>query len=106
MPRRSDTARIKDTLAALGLYGKDIEKPVSELSGGMARRVCIARALLFDADVVFMDEPFKGLDGENRQRAVSTVNDMTRGKTLVIISHNSEDASALGANIYDINEMI
>ncbi len=106
MPRRSDTARIKDTLAALGLYGKDIEKPVSELSGGMARRVCIARALLYDADVVFMDEPFKGLDGENRQRAVSTVNDMTRGKTLVIISHNTEDASALGANIYDINEMI
>ncbi len=106
MPRGADSSRVKETLAKLGLHENDIHKPARELSGGMARRVCIARALLYDSDVVFMDEPFKGLDGENRLRALATVNDMTRGKTLVIISHNTEDAGALGANIYDMNELV
>ena len=47
----------------LGL-GEAIYKKVSLLSGGMKRRLVIGRALIFDADIVIMDEPFRGLDKE------------------------------------------
>lgn len=39
-----------------------LTRPVHELSGGMKRRVALARAVLADADVLFFDEPLKGLD--------------------------------------------
>jgi len=62
---REDIAK---ALAELGLES-DIKTPVRELSGGMKRRVAIARTMLAEGGLVIMDEPFRGLDGENRRRA-------------------------------------
>ena len=57
-------------LALLGLTEDDARKPAQSLSGGMKRRVALARAMLADSDIVFLDEPFKGLDETTRARAI------------------------------------
>lgn len=55
-----DRAVILREMAAMGLTDCE-NQPARELSGGMRRRVAILRALLCGADVIFLDEPFKGL---------------------------------------------
>ena len=66
-----DEPRMAEAFAAVGLTPQDVEKPVGELSGGQRRRVALLRALLAPADVVVLDEPFKGLDEAARQAAAS-----------------------------------
>jgi NitT/TauT family transport system ATP-binding protein len=91
-------AEIEACFSALGLE-KSIHLPVRELSGGMKRRVAIARALLTDSDLIVMDEPFKGLDDTTKQQVISYIRQKTAGKTLLLISHDEEDAPAFEANI-------
>ena len=64
-----------------------------ELSGGMKQRVAIARALSAEADIVFMDEPFKGLDETTRDNVRRFVFDMLKDKTVIIVTHDADDAS-------------
>lgn len=61
-----------------------------ELSGGMKQRISIARAILFDGDIFIMDEPFKGLDKDNKEKVIKFLKDYfkSREKTVVIISHD------------------
>lgn len=72
-------------------------KPVRELSGGMRRRVAILRALFANSDCIMMDEPLKGLDDETRALAAAYMKEHTRGKTLIVITHDSRDETLLGA---------
>lgn len=69
-----------------------LHQPVSALSGGMKRRVAIARALHFDAPFLIMDEPFKGLDEETKETVIQTVLEETKGKTLLLITHDEQEA--------------
>lgn len=89
---------ILEMLGALGLAGWD-RTPVQALSGGMRRRVAIARALLFPAEVILMDEPFKGLDEETKERVMAVVKERTGGKTLLLVTHDPQEASFFGGNI-------
>lgn len=69
---------------------KDVlEKKVYELSGGMKRRVSILRALLFESDFVVMDEPFRGLDEENRIRTREWVETKLEGRGLLLSVHEN-----------------
>ena len=63
-----EEAKAAAMLTALGLTW-ETGKPVREWSGGMKRRLALARALLAVSDAVALDEPFTGLDEENRRRA-------------------------------------
>ncbi|MCI8632866.1 MAG: ABC transporter ATP-binding protein [Lachnospiraceae bacterium] len=76
-----------------------------ELSGGMRRRVALARALLFEADLVLMDEPFQGLDANTRADVLKAVRKWTEGRPLLLISHEPSDAEALGAKIMTLQEI-
>lgn len=89
---------ILEMLGALGLAGWE-KTPVRELSGGMRRRVAIARALLFPAEVILMDEPFKGLDEETKERVMTLVQERTQGKTLLLVTHDEREAHFFGENI-------
>ena len=91
-------------LSRLGLTPQDVEKPVGELSGGQRRRVALLRALLAPADVVVLDEPFKGLDEAARQAAAAYVRRMQAGRTLLCITHEEGDAALLGARVFRLPE--
>lgn len=77
-------------------------KPVSQLSGGMKRRVAIIRAILADSEVIIMDEPIKGLDAELKQTVLEYIKNATLGKTVIMVTHDREEAQLLGAKIIEI----
>ena len=87
---------IRARLSEVGLEGH-MDKPAGKLSGGMRRRVAIVRALMSDADIIYFDEPFTGLDAETKLRVIECINRHTSGKTLVFVSHAEEDAALLNA---------
>ena len=85
-------------MAAMGLTGCE-NQPVRELSGGMRRRVAILRALLCGADVIALDEPFKGLDEATRARVIDETKRLCRGKTVLMVTHEAAEAERMGAKI-------
>lgn len=87
----------KALLAALGLAA-DAEKPVRELSGGMRRRVSIARALISDADTVLLDEPFSALDEDTKASVVAFTKAALAGKTVLLITHDIDEARSFAGN--------
>lgn len=74
-------------------------KPASALSGGMARRAELARALAHPSSLVILDEPFAGLDAATKERCMRLVDAELAGRTLVIATHDEDDAAALGAAV-------
>lgn len=93
---------IKD-LMRVGLEEEDIVgKPVSKLSGGMKRRVAIVRAVMALEDILIMDEPFKGLDKENREKVISYINERVKDKTLIFTTHNIEDVETFKGELITI----
>ena len=92
-------------LAELNLEAAVLDQLPRELSGGMRRRIALARALLFEAEVVLMDEPFQGLDVDTRRMALAAVKKWTKGRPTLLISHEPEDGPALGAKSLTIGEL-
>lgn len=74
-------------------------KPVREYSGGMKRRVALVRAMAADSEIVLLDEPFTGLDGDNRQKAADYILTEQRGRTVIAVTHDREMCKMLGAGI-------
>lgn len=91
-------ARILEEL----LPGEDLKKPVKDLSGGMRRRVCIARALAAESDILLLDEPFNGLDEQNRDRAIGVILQYRSGRLLLMATHDKEDVGKLGGEILQL----
>ena len=77
------------------LAEEDLHKPCRELSGGMKRRVSILRALLAEFDLLFLDEPFKGLDAETYLKVTDYVREQIRGRTVILVSHDLRDMERL-----------
>ncbi len=77
-------------------------KKVWQLSGGMKRRIAILRALNFDAEALVLDEPFNGLDYENKTKMANLILEVYGDKPILIISHSKEDAELLGAKTINI----
>ena len=66
-------------------------KRVAELSGGMKRRLAILRAILYPHNLMIMDEPFKGLDEENKRLVMGQVGQSLIGKTGIIVTHDKTE---------------
>ena len=96
-PSATPKAEIEEALFRLGLAREDIYIPVSQLSGGMRRRVAIARAIMAKAQVLVMDEPLKGLDEKTKQTVLAEIANAAKGKLLLFVSHDEADANALSA---------
>lgn len=90
-----------ELLQKAGLYDWR-HKSVGSLSGGMRRRLAILRALNAEADGYVLDEPFNGLDSDNRALMADLITAYTKGKPLVLVSHREGDAERLGAEIVRI----
>lgn len=94
--RRIPEEQVAAMLDRLGLTeSRDV--PAEQLSGGMARRTALARALLYDGDLLVLDEPFNGLDEKNRRIAAEMILEYGKGKTILLVTHREEDANLLGA---------
>ena len=85
-------------LKELGLADEGA-KPVAEYSGGMRRRVALARALLSSSEALVLDEPFTGLDEENRFRCIACIRNYTSGKPVLLVTHDPEDVAVLNAPV-------
>ena len=81
--------RVRECLAAVGLPGIESMMP-AELSGGMRKRVGLARAIALQPDVILYDEPTTGLDPANSRRIGQLIRDLQRrlGVTSVIVTHD------------------
>ena len=86
--RTLPTAR--EWLARVGL-AEDADRYPAELSGGMKQRVALARALATDADVLLLDEPFRGLDAALHIQMRELICAVRNGKTTVIVTHDESD---------------
>ena len=75
------------------------DKYPHELSGGMKQRVSIARALAYEADLVLLDEPFKGLDDASKDNTINVVLEALQGKTAILISHDKNELN-LASDLY------
>ena len=93
-----DTRAAEAMLEELGLADVG-SKPVGALSGGMKRRLALARALLAPSEAIALDEPFTGLDDENRQRAIRAIRRVAETKPVLLVTHDREDLAALDARI-------
>lgn len=80
------------------------KKRVSTLSGGMKRRVALARAIAYGGDALILDEPFNGLDTDNKQIAADIIKRefIDKNKPVLLITHVKEDAELLNAKIVNI----
>lgn len=95
--RGPDGGQIADCLRALGLKAED-KRRVALYSGGMARRVALARALIVKPQLLVLDEPFNGLDEEIRARAAEFVLSRMDGAAVLLITHDPEEMQLLRAS--------
>lgn len=87
-PRKSDREKAKHYLEVVGMYDYK-DRQISELSGGQQQRVFLARALLQEADLYFMDEPFSGIDASTEKVIVDLLQGLQRdGKTVLVVHHD------------------
>lgn len=85
-----NVAAAKTLLGELGLADVG-SKPICEYSGGMKRRLALARALLAPSDALILDEPFTGLDEENRSIALRCILHAAQTKPVLLASHEALD---------------
>ncbi|CAH7082268.1 Uncharacterized ABC transporter ATP-binding protein HI_0354 [Vibrio chagasii] len=88
-----------ELLASVGLADYADTMP-DQLSGGMRQRVALARTLMQDKPVVLMDEPFSALDAVTRHKLQSLAYELLRDKTVVLITHDPQEAVRLADNLY------
>ena len=97
--------RIKKYLKIVNLEGSEKEFP-NMLSGGMKRRVGIARAFAFPSNYMFMDEPFEFLDVKIKEEIVEDLIKLQESekKTIILITHDIDTAITLGEKIVVLGE--
>ena len=86
-------SQITRHLDDIGLGGS-FRQPVGELSGGMKRRVALVRAILARSDILFLDEPFKGLDEDTKKATMAYVRDNLNGRTSILVTHDPDEVTA------------
>ncbi|MCU9838714.1 ABC transporter ATP-binding protein [Ruegeria sp. WL0004] len=102
--KRADDGRIEEVLRKLSLWDKR-RNAIKELSGGMKRRVLIAKALAHDPRVLFLDEPTAGVDVELRKDMWDIVAELKdAGVTIILTTHYIEEAEAIADRIGVINK--
>ena len=93
-----DNKTIISHLEQVGL-GDFADSKISTLSGGMKRRVALVRAILAEKDILFLDEPFKGLDEDTKKTVTDYLLKNTENTTVVMVTHDIDEAQALGAKV-------
>ncbi len=104
VPQESLDTRIEAALRLVELWDERHSWP-HQLSGGMKQRVALARALAMPADLLLMDEPFKGFDIALRQRIMERCRAkwQEEGQTVLLVTHDPIEAEFLAGKVVGIN---
>ena len=87
-PSKQDIALAKEALQKLGME-EYADRQIRQLSGGQQQRVFLARALVQDAEVYFMDEPFVGVDAKTEKAIIDLLRELKqKGKTVIVVHHD------------------
>ncbi len=87
-PRQADLAAVDHYLSLVGLTAY-ADRQISQLSGGQQQRAFIARALIQEADIYFMDEPFAGVDMATETAIMAILHELkNKGKTVFVVHHD------------------
>jgi len=104
IPRKPAIQRAQEVLTQLGLWDKR-DQPSRNLSGGMKRRLMIARALMHKPKLLILDEPTAGVDIELRRSMWDFLTELnSQGTTIVLTTHYLEEAESLCRNIAIIDQ--
>lgn len=96
LPARASRRQIRCMLEKI-LPADCLKRPVMQLSGGMRRRVSLARAVAYPGSAIVLDEPFTGLDGQTKRAVIEFLLAERRGRALLASTHSDEDVALLGA---------
>ena len=78
---------------------EDPDQPPSALSGGMKRRLAIARALAAPGELLLMDEPFTGIDDGRREEISRLILDRFAGRLILLVTHDEDECALLGGRL-------
>ncbi len=103
LPAEQRHTRIEELLDRFELQ-EHRKKPFGQLSGGLKRRLILARALIHDPDLIILDEPTAGIDVEQRHALWGYLKDLHKaGKTIILTSHYLEEVEALCSRVVVID---
>lgn len=87
-PGKNEKTIAREALAQVGMEAYE-SRQISQLSGGQQQRVFLARALVQDADLYFMDEPFQGVDATTERAIIEILRTLrAQGKTVMVVHHD------------------
>ncbi|MGN0571215.1 MAG: ATP-binding cassette domain-containing protein [Candidatus Fimenecus sp.] len=100
----SDTQTAADILRKVGLE-QELHTLPTALSGGMQRRVALARALAHQSSVLLLDEPFKGLDAELCRKMIALLMQEAEKRPILFVTHSLQEAELAGATVINLNSI-
>ena len=105
LPRERKRTVAENALALVELSAEADSLP-SQLSSGMASRVCLARALAVEADILLLDEPFSGLNRALKERIGAKLRHIweDKGTTVLMATHSTEDAAFFSASTVNLDQ--
>ena len=106
MPQSERSDRVKNLLAEVGMGGDDLEKMPSDISGGMQKRVGLARALALEPDILLLDEPTAGLDPISAAEIDDLVLKLQEEHHMasIVVTHDLHSAKTIADRLALLNE--
>lgn len=105
-PGKKEEKKSLDALEKLGML-EFKDRQISALSGGQQQRVFLARALVQESDIYFLDEPLKGVDAKTEKEIMNILKELkSQGKTIIVVHHDLRTVLEYFDNVVLINKIV